>query len=147
MGPEKIVSSNKQGGTMNRINYFQQGGAAHAAQQGQADAFMQAILQGDPETIQQLMQLANNGDKQATQIVQTILDENKKGNPKVAKAAQVINQLMQQASVHKYGSKLQYLRSLKYAKGGKTCPTCEQKVEMKACGGKKAKKRYFGGWL
>lgn len=144
---KKIVSSNKQGGTMNRIKYFQQGGAAPAAQSGQADAFMQAILQGDPETIQQLIQLANDGNKEATQIVQTILDEDKKGNQNVAKAAQVIKQLMQQASVHKYGSKLQYIRSLKYAKGGKTCPACEQKVEMKACGGKKAKKRYFGGWL
>ena len=40
------------------------------------------------------------------------------------------------------------MRSLKYAKGGKSCPVCEQqKVEMKKCGGKKAKKRYFGGYL
>ena len=37
-------------------------------------------------------------------------------------------------------------RSLKFAKGGKTCPACQKKVEEKACGGK-AKKRYFGGWL
>jgi hypothetical protein len=40
---------------------------------------------------------------------------------------------------------LDYIKSLKFAKGGKTCPVCEKKVEMKACGGKKAKKRYFGG--
>jgi hypothetical protein len=39
------------------------------------------------------------------------------------------------------------VKSLKYAKGGKTCPACEQKVEMKKCGGKKAKKRYFGGLI
>jgi hypothetical protein len=39
------------------------------------------------------------------------------------------------------------VRSLKFAKGGKACPECEKakQVEMKACGGKKAKKRYFGG--
>ena len=36
----------------------------------------------------------------------------------------------------------------KDAKGGKACPACEKGapiVEKKACGGKKAKKRYFGG--
>ena len=145
------VSSNKQGGTMNRINYFQQGGAAPSAQYGQADAFMQAVLQGNPEAIQQLIQLSNNGDEQATQIIQTILDANKKGIPDVAKAAQVIQQILGVTSA-KWGSKLQYIRSLKYAKGGKTCPTCQAmekgaEVEMKKCGGKKMKKRYFGGYL
>ena len=58
-----------------------------------------------------------------------------------------------QATAAKWGSKLNYIRSLKYAKGGKACPACEKgapiKVEEKACGGKakKTKKRYFGGWL
>ena len=49
------------------------------------------------------------------------------------------------------------IKSLKFAKGGKTCAPCQEKaaakkIEEKACGGKakkakKAKKRYFGGWL
>jgi hypothetical protein len=58
-----------------------------------------------------------------------------------------------QATAAKWGSKLNYIKSLKYAKGGKTCPECGKgaplKVEEKACGGKakKAKKHYFGGWL
>ena len=150
--PEKIVSSNKQGGTMNRINYFQQGGAATSAQQGQADAFMQAILQGDPEAIAQLVEAANGGNGEAQQLIQTILNEEQKRNPKVAKAAQVIKQILGQATSAKWGSKLQYIRSLKYAKGGKACPACQTmkkgaEVEMKKCGGKKMKKRYFGGWL
>ena len=144
---KKNVSSNKQGGTMNRINYFQQGGAAPSAQQGQADAFMQAILQGDPQAIAQLVEVANSGNGEAQQLIQTILQEEQKGNNNVAKAAQVIKQILGQATSAKWGSKLQYIRSLKYAKGGKTCPACEQKVEMKKCGGKKAKKRYFGGYL
>lgn len=146
------VSSNKQGGTMNRINYFQQGGAAPSAQQGQADAFMQAILQGDPQAIAQLVEVANSGNGEAQQLIQTILKEEQKGNPNVAKAAQVIKQILGQATSAKWGSKLQYIRSLKYAKGGKTCPTCQAaakgaEVEMNKCGGKKAKKRYFGGYL
>lgn len=148
----KVVSSNKQGGTMNRIKYFQQGGAAPSAQQGQADAFMQAILQGDPQAIAQLVEAANGGNSEAQQLIQTILNEEEKRNPKVAKAAQVIKQILGQATSAKWGSKLQYIRSLKYAKGGKTCPTCQAaakgaEVEMKKCGGKKAKKRYFGGYL
>ena len=146
------ISSNKQGGIMNRINYFQQGGAAPSAQQGQADAFMQAILQGDPQAISQLVEVANSGNSEAQQLIQTILKEEQKGNPNVAKAAQVIKQILGQATSAKWGSKLQYIRSLKYAKGGKTCPACQAmekgaEVEMKKCGGKKMKKRYFGGYL
>mgnify|MGYP007115368247 CR=1 FL=1 len=77
---------------------------------------------------------------------------------------QVAKQMQGQATSAKWGSKLNYIKSLKYAKGGKTCKACQdgsqiptsqdkayvkptKKVEMKACGGKKAKKRYFGGWL
>lgn len=149
-GYKKYTRKNKQGGTMNRIKYFQQGGAAPSAQQGQADAFMQAILQGDPEAIQQLIQAANSGNNEAKQLVQTILQESEKGNTQVAKAAQVIMAALKPSA--KWGSKLQYIRSLKYAKGGKTCPACQAmekgaEVEMKKCGGKKAKKRYFGGYL
>ena len=67
-----IIPTNKVGG---RINYFQQGGTASSAQQEQANAFMQAILQGDSEAIGQLIQAANQGDKQATQLIETILKE------------------------------------------------------------------------
>lgn len=139
-----IIPTNKVGG---RINYFQQGGTASSAQQEQANAFMQAILQGDSEAIGQLIQAANKGDKQATQLIETILKEDQKGNQQVTKAAAVIKQLLSQTVQAKWGAKLGYVKSLKYAKGGKTCPACEQKVEMKKCGGKKAKKRYFGGLI
>ena len=66
-------------------------------------------------------------------------------------------QMQGQATTAKWGAKLSYIKSLKYAKGGKTCLACQtevptKKVEEKACGGKadkakKVKKRYFGGWL
>lgn len=135
----------KKGGTMNKVNYFSQGGTA---QNGQADAFMQAVLQGDSDAIGQLIEAAKQGDKNADKLIQTILQEDKKGNQQVTKAASVIKQLLNQTTSAKWGSKLQYIRSLKFAKGGKSCPVCEQqKVEMKKCGGKKAKKHYFGGWL
>jgi hypothetical protein len=65
---------------------------------------------------------------------------------------QEVEQLQAQARAARWGAKLNYVRSLKYARGGKTCPACEAKqkmIEQQACGGKakKAKKRYFGGWL
>ena len=135
----------KQGGTMNRINYFQQGGTA---QQGAQDiqqqivALVKAAMQGDEkanQTVTQIMEAAKAGDQQAAQLAQMI--------------QQVVQQMQGQATSAKWGSKLNYIRSLKYAKGGKACPACEKgapiKVEEKACGGKakKAKKRYFGGWL
>ena len=143
------IPAQKQGGSMNRIKYFQQGGAA---QQGQANAFMQAILQGDPDAIAKLIEAADKGDNEAGNIIKTILQEAEKGNQQLAKAAEVIKATLQQKPSMKWGSKLQYIRSLKYAKGGKTCPSCQAvekgaKVEMKKCGGKKAKKRYFGGYL
>ena len=126
----------KQGGTMNRINYFQQGGAAPQQQdiKAQVVALVQAAMQGDQKATQQvnqIMEAAKAGDQQAMQIAQIM--------------EQVVKELQGQATSAKWGSKLGYIKSLKYAKGGKTCPACEKKVEMKACGGKKAKKRYFGG--
>ena len=136
----------KQGGTMNRIKYFQQGGPAQ--QQGAQDvqkqvvALVQAAMQGDEkanQTVTQIMEAAKAGDPQATQLAQLI--------------QQVVQQMKGQATAAKWGSKLNYIRSLKYAKGGKACPECGKgaplKVEEKACGGKakKAKKHYFGGWL
>ena len=127
----------KQGGTMNRINYFQQGGAAPQQDiKAQVTALVQAAMQGDQKATQQvnqIMEAAKAGDQQAMQIAQIM--------------EQVIKELQGQATAAKWGAKLAYIKSLKYAKGGKTCPACEKKVEMKACGGKKAKKRYFGGLI
>lgn len=132
----------KQGGTMNRINYFQQGGAAPQQDiQKQIVALVQAAMQGDQkatQTVNQIMEAAKAGDQKAVQLAQMI---------------QAVTQKMQgQATAAKWGAKLGYIRSLKYARGGKTCPACQtlekgDKVEKKACGGKKAKKHYFGGWL
>lgn len=135
----KLLMAYKQGGTMNRINYFQQGGAAPQQQdmQAQVVALVQAAMQGDQkatETVNKIMEAAKAGDKQAMQIAQMI--------------QQVTQKMQGQATSAKWGSKLNYIRSLKLAKGGKACPECEKGapiVEKKACGGKKAKKRYFGG--
>ena len=142
-GEIRRVKPYKQGGTMNRINYFENGGAAPQQNiQQQIVALVQAAMQGDQkatETVNNIMRAAEQGDQQAMQLAQLI--------------QQVVKQMQGQATSAKWGSKLNYIRSLKYAKGGKTCPACEKeapiKVEEKACGGKakKAKKRYFGGWL
>lgn len=125
----------KQGGIMNRINYFQQGGAAPQQDiKAQITALVQAAMQGDQKATQQvnqIMEAAKAGNQQAVQLAQLITE--------------VAKQLQGQATSAKWGSKLDYIKSLKFAKGGKTCPVCDKKVEMKACGGKKAKKRYFGG--
>ncbi len=140
------VYKNKQGGTMNKIKYFQQGGQP-TAQAGQQDiqqqvvALVQAAMHGDQkatQTVNKIMEAAKAGDKQAMQIAQMI--------------QQVAKQMQGQATAAKWGAKLSYIRSLKYARGGKTCPACQaaekgDKIEKKACGGKKAKKHYFGGWL
>ena len=126
----------KQGGTMNRINYFQQGGAAPQQDiKAKVVALVQAAVidkdQKAAQQLQQIMEAAKAGDQQAVQLAQLI--------------EQVVKEMQGQATAAKWGAKLNYIQSLKFAKGGKTCPACEKKVEMKACGGKKAKKRYFGG--
>lgn len=129
------LATHKQGGTMNRIKYFQQGGATQQKDiKAQVTALVQAVMQGDQKATQQvnqIMEAAKAGNQQAMQLAQMITE--------------VAKQLQGQATTAKWGAKLNYIQSLKFAKGGKTCPTCEKKVEMKACGGKKAKKRYFGG--
>lgn len=128
----------KHGGIMNRINYFQLGGAAP-----QQDIQKQVI---------QLVQAAMSGNQKANETVNEIIKAAKAGDQEAAQIARMIQtvaqQMQSQATSAKWGSKLNYIKSLKYAKGGKACPDCEtkKKVEEKACGGK-AKKRYFGGWL
>jgi hypothetical protein len=147
---KRYTLKEKLGGKMNRINYFQQGGAAPQQQnmQQQVMQLVQAAMQGDKkatQTIQQVIQAAEQGDQQAQQIAQMI--------------QQVMEQVKGQAVSAKWGSKLKYIKSLKYAKGGKTCPSCQnggksletpsinkslkkpiKKVEEKACGGKTKKR-------
>lgn len=123
------ASYQKQGGTMNRINYFQQGGAAPQQQdmQAQVVALVQAAMQGDQkatQTVNQIMEAAKAGDQQAIQIAQLM--------------EQVIKQMQGQARAAKYGAKLDYLQSLKCGgkakkkeQGGKVCPACEQAKQTK----------------
>lgn len=147
------VHKNKQGGTMSKINYLKLGGhtAQQSAQQGAQDVqqqiralVMAAMNEADPkhaealQAVNQINAAADQGDPQAQQLAAMIQQE--------------VEQLQSQARAARWGAKLNYVRSLKYARGGKTCPACEAKqkmIEQQACGGKakKAKKRYFGGWL
>lgn len=125
----KKATVKKQGGTMNRINYFQQGGVAPQQQdmQAQVVALVQAAMQGDQkatQTVNQIMEAAKAGDQQAIQIAQLM--------------EQVIKQMQGQARAAKYGAKLDYLQSLKCGgkakkkeQGGKVCPTCEQGKPVK----------------
>lgn len=155
----------KNGGIMTKK--YQQGGAApQQDMQQQVVALVQAAMQGDQKATQQvtqIMEAAKAGDQQAAQIAQMI--------------QQVVQQMQGQATAAKWGAKLSYIKSLKYAKGGKTCPACmseggdvnkpaknntpdtiSKKSPMQkplkkaepvksAACGGKAKKRYFGGWL
>lgn len=120
----------KQGGTMNRINYFQQGGAAPQQDiKAQVTALVQAAMQGDQKATQQvnqIMEAAKAGDQQAMQIAQIM--------------EQVVKELQGQAVAAKYGAKLDYLQTLKCGgkakakkkeQGGKVCPACEQAKQTK----------------
>ena len=90
----------------------------------------------------QLVQAAMSGDQQATQQINQIMQAAQQGNAQAAQIAQLINQVAQElqgqaAPAARMGAKLNYIRSLKYARGGKTC---NSKVDSNKCGGK-AKKR------
>lgn len=102
----------KNGGIMTKK--YQQGGAApQQNMQQQIIALVQAAMQGDQkatQAINQIMEAAKAGDQQATQIAQMI--------------QQVVQQMQGQATAAKWGAKLRYIKSLKYAKGGKACPEC-----------------------
>lgn len=123
------VPTNKQGGSMDKINYFQQGGAApQQDMQQQVVALVQAAMQGDQkatQTVNQIMEAAKAGNQQAIQIAQLM--------------EQVIKQMQGQATAAKYGAKLNYLQSLKCGgksmkkkeQGGKVCPACEQGKQVK----------------
>lgn len=165
----KKTGFKKQGGTMNKVEYFQKGGQTQNDVQRQIEALVEAAISGDQKATQQvnqIMQAAKQGDQQAAQLAQMI---------QIA-----VQKLKGQATAAKWGTKLQYIKSLKFAKGGKTCPECMKEddntvkvtkkslvkkkcggitPEKKKCGGVakkrpakkecggKAKKCYFGGWL
>lgn len=144
------LATHKQGGTMNRIKYFQQGGAApQQDMQQQVVALVQAAMQGDEkatQTVNQIMEAAKKGDQQAVQIAQMI--------------QQVAKQMQGQAVAAKYGSKLSYLQSLKC--GGKAkkakkasvgvkmgaCPECEKNAKLvsKAQNGAVAGASFYRNW-
>lgn len=111
--PKQIVLPIKQ--------YLQQGGQMQEQDvQQQIVQLVQAAMQGDQQaaqTIQQVMQAAERGDQQAIQLAQMI--------------QQVAKQMQGQTISAKLGSKLKYIKKLKYANGGKTCPTCGTGNELK----------------
>ena len=95
------------------------------------------VSQEDPQQkIMQLVQLAMSGDQKATEIIQQIMQAAKKGDQQALQLAQMIQQISQQlqgqTQVAKMGSKLQYIKSLKSAKGDKTCTDCEKKIQRKS---------------
>ena len=108
------VAHRRSGGRLNRINYFQQGGAMQQDVMSQVQALVQAAAQGDEQATQQITQImeaAKAGDQQAMQIAQMI--------------QQVLEQMKGQATAARWGAKLGYIKSLKFGKGGKACPACK----------------------
>ena len=128
-----LTDFNREGGV---LNAFQQGGQmapATAGPSGAQDIKMQVM---------QLVQAAMSGDQQATQQINQIMQAAQQGDAQAAQIAQLINQVAQElqgqaAPAARMGAKLNYIRSLKYARGGKACGS---KVKANKCGGK-AKKR------
>lgn len=131
---------------MNKIKYFQQGGAAPQQDiQAQVTALVQAAMQGDQkatQTVNQILEAAKSGDQQAVQLAQMI--------------QQVAKQMQGQAVSAKYGSKLEYLQSLKCggktkkakkaAVGTKVCPECDSKLVSKAQNGAVAGASFYSNW-
>lgn len=110
-----------------RKGLYKKGGTVSSGQtNGQVDAFMKSVLNGDPKTIEQLIQAADQGNAEATQLIQTILQEEQKGNTQVVKAASVIKQLLNQTISAKWGSKLNYIQKLKGI-----CPEGTEKIYLK----------------
>ena len=137
-----LIGGYKNGGTlnMNKINYFQEGGAmapqaAPAATPAQGGQDIQA-------QVMQLVQAAMNGDKQATQTIQQIMQAAQQGDQQAVQIAQMIQdvakQMQGQATAAKYGAKLSYIKSLRsgcpegyevsyHKKGGVLCKECVAK--------------------
>ena len=111
-----------QGGKMYK---YQEGGAAPSPEE-QVAQLVQAAQQGDKEAqqkIQQIQQAAQGGDQQAQQIMQ------------------MIQQIMQQAQSARQGAKLNYIKRLKglceddedlvfMKRGGKVCKVCQKKQQQ-----------------
>lgn len=137
--------------------------AASVSKKQQGGQMQQQDIQ---QQVIQLVQAAMQGDQKATQTIQQVIQAAKQGDQQAIQLAQMIQQVMEQmkgqTQVAKMGSKLEYIKSLKYAKGGKTCLSCQnggkpletppvnkslkkpiKKVEEKACGGKT--KKYQNG--
>ena len=138
----QFVTFDKQGGTMNKVKYFSQGGAPTQTTQNQMSP------EQELKAAVAFLRDVQAGKEKAVASFQQIQAAAKKGVPEAQRMMELLAQASKMLKSAKWGSKLEYIRSLKFAKGGKSCPVCEQqKVEMKKCGGKKAKKRYFGGYL
>lgn len=134
--PDTLFTALKQqGGVINKkFNYFKQGGNMRYFQQGGA-----APQNNIQEQIVALVQAAAQGDEQATKQITQIMEAAKSGNKQAIQLAQMIQQTIEQmksqATAAKWGAKLGYIKSLKYAKGGKTCPACAKKVKKHETGG------------
>lgn len=137
-----LVGGHKNGGilNMNKINYFQEGGAmapktAPAAAPAKGGQDIQA-------QVMQLVQAAMSGDEQANQAIQQIMQAAQQGDQQAAQIAQMIQevakQIQGQAPAAKNGAKLAYIKSLKsgcpagteakyYKKGGTLCKECVSK--------------------
>lgn len=137
-----LIGGHKNGGilNMNKINYFQEGGAmapqaAPAAAPTQGGQDIQA-------QVMQLVQAAMSGDQKATQAIQQIMQAAQQGDQQAMQIAQMIQevtkQMQGQATAAKYGSKLSYLKSLRsgcpegyevsyHKKGGVLCKECVAK--------------------
>lgn len=132
----------KQGGNinMNKINYFQEGGAMAPAQAAPAQGGQDIQTQ-----VMQLVQAAMSGDEQATQAIQQIMQAAQQGDQQAAQLAQMIQEIAQQmqgqAQAAKRGAKLSYIHSLNTGcpsgyevqynkKGGKVCKECVAKAQQ-----------------
>lgn len=140
-----LIGGYKNGGTlnMNKINYFQEGGAmAPQAAQTAAPAQGGQDIQAQ---VMQLVQAAMNGDEQATQAIQKIMQAAQQGDQQAAQIAQMIQdvakQMQGQATAAKYGAKLSYIKSLRsgcpegyevsyHKKGGVLCKECVAKSHV-----------------
>ena len=140
-----LIGGYKNGGTlnMNKINYFQEGGAM-APQAAQTAAPAQAG-QDIQAQVMQLVQAAMNGDEQATQAIQKIMQAAQQGDQQAAQIAQMIQdvakQMQGQTTAAKYGAKLSYIKSLRsgcpegyevsyHKKGGVLCKECVAKSHV-----------------
>ena len=140
-----LIGGYKNGGTlnMNKINYFQEGGAM--APQAAPTAAPAQGGQDIQAQVMQLVQAAMNGDEQATQAIQQIMQAAQQGDQQAVQIAQMIQdvakQMQGQATAAKYGAKLSYIKSLRsgcpegyevsyHKKGGVLCKECVAKSNI-----------------